>query len=147
MTRVAVVERERPWRKSARVGLSRASRLREFLAGPRNGVSYKWRCRRPQYRNDTFQALHILPSLDGRVRRFWGLVPHEDRLRRPASISHYNVQPMINVYASVYQRDWEAWRRKCGGGKRRKKICRAKNIVIRRQIQTMDSSFLDGCGA
>jgi len=65
-----------------------------------------------------FRRCKILPSLEPARRRDAADSgepgAHEDG-GAPASISHYNVQPMINVYASVYQRDLEAWRRKCGG--------------------------------
>ena len=63
---------------------------------------------------------------------------------RPASISHYNVQPMINVYASVYGRD-------LGGveddvkklvSEAEKALPRGSHIVIRGQVQTMNSSFI-----
>ncbi len=59
---------------------------------------------------------------------------------RPASISHYNVQPMINIYASVDGRDLggvsddvdEAWRAQTEKG-----LPRGSHIVIRGQVETM----------
>jgi multidrug efflux pump subunit AcrB len=68
-------------------------------------------------------------------------------LARPAVVSHYNVQPMINVYSTVNGRD-------LGGvsddvAKLVKKIepelPKGSHIVIRGQVQTMKSSF-EGLG-
>ena len=78
----------------------------DFWLDPRNGVSYSVAVQTPQYRVDSLQALENTPitSAPGQPSRFlaiW-LPPLPSR---PASISHYNVQPMINVYASVDGRD------------------------------------------
>ena len=63
---------------------------------------------------------------------------------RPAVVSHYNVQPVIDVYASTQGRD-------LGGvasdttrcSKPSDSICRAApSIVVRGQVDTMRSSFL-----
>jgi len=63
---------------------------------------------------------------------------------RPAVVNHYNVQRMINVYASVNGRD-------LGGvadqvekivKDAEPKLARGSHIVIRGQVQTMNSSFI-----
>jgi multidrug efflux pump subunit AcrB len=62
----------------------------------------------------------------------------------PAVVSHYNIQPVIDVYASVQGRD-------LGGVARdtrrivadfQKKLPRGSSIVIRGQVETMTSSFV-----
>jgi multidrug efflux pump subunit AcrB len=101
----------------------------------------------PQYRNDTFQALQNTPITGagaGVTPQILGNLVHTKTVARPASISHYNVQPMINVYASVYQRDLGSVAQEVRRlvQEAEKDLPRGSHIVIRGQIQTMDSSFL-----
>src|ERR1700704_5480696 len=79
-----------------------------FWLDPKNGVSYSVAVQTPQYRVDTYQALQNIPvSGSGpnlRPQILANLVT-TSTTARPAVISHYNVQPMINVYSSVDGRD------------------------------------------
>ncbi len=118
-----------------------------FWLDPRNGVSYNVAVQTPQYRNDTFQALQNTPITGagaGVTPQILGNLVHTKTVARPASISHYNVQPMINVYASVYQRDLGSVAQEVRRlvQEAEKDLPRGSHIVIRGQIQTMDSSFL-----
>jgi len=85
-----------------------------FWLDPKNGVSYNIAVQTPQYRLDTFQELQNTPiatstgSAAGRstvTPQILGNLVTTTTVARPASIAHYNVQPMINVYASVSGRD------------------------------------------
>src|SRR5207302_2377483 len=63
---------------------------------------------------------------------------------RPASVSHYNAQPMINVYAAVDGRDLgsvadEVYKRVDA---LQKEVPRGSHVVIRGQVETMRSSFI-----
>src|SRR5712664_2628705 len=118
-----------------------------FWLDTRNGVSYSVAVQTPQYRVDTFQALQNTPITGagaGVTPQILGNLVHTKTVARPASISHYNVQPMINVYASVYQRDLgsvaQEVRRLVHDAE--KDLPRGSHIVIRGQVETMDSSFL-----
>src|ERR1700730_14652924 len=118
-----------------------------FWLDPRNGVSYNVAVQTPQYRVDTFQALQNTPITGagvGVTPQILGNLVHTKTVARPASISHYNVQPMINVYASVYRRDLgsvaQEARKLVRGAE--KDLPRGSHIVIRGQVETMDSSFL-----
>jgi len=77
-----------------------------FLVDPKNGVSYNGRAN-SAVPHDTFQALENTPvsgTGPAPYRKSWepgGKPAH----RSPAIVSHYNVQPMINVYAAVEGRD------------------------------------------
>jgi multidrug efflux pump subunit AcrB len=118
-----------------------------FWLDPKNGVSYNVAVQTPQYRVDTFQALQNTPVTGagvGTTPQILGNLVSTKTVARPASISHYNVQPMINVYASVYQRD-------LGGvaedvdklvKQAEKELPRGSFIVVRGQVATMNSSFL-----
>jgi multidrug efflux pump subunit AcrB len=118
-----------------------------FWLDPKNGVSYNVAVQTPQYKVDTFQALQNTPvtgSTPGSPPQILGNLVTTRNVARPASISHYNVQPMINVYASVYQRDLGSVAddvTKLVNGVE-KDLPRGSHIVIRGQVQTMNSSFI-----
>jgi len=117
-----------------------------FWLDPKNGVSYNVAVQTPQYRMDTFQDLQNTPisgSMPGAQPQILGNLVTTRNVSRPASISHYNVQPMINVYASVYKRD-------LGGveddinklvEEAKKELPRGSHIVVRGQVETMNASF------
>ena len=117
-----------------------------FWLDPRNGVSYNVAVQTPQYRVDSYQALQNTPvtgSLAGAQPQIIGNLARTSTTTRPAVVSHYNVQPMINVYASVSGRD-------LGGVsddlmKKLKDIepelPKGSRMVVRGQVQTMRTSF------
>src|SRR5579883_842296 len=79
-----------------------------FWLDPRNGVEYQVAVQAPQYRIDSYQALQNIPisgSLPGSPPQILQNLVRTQPATRPAEISHYNVQPMINLYASVDGRD------------------------------------------
>jgi multidrug efflux pump subunit AcrB len=118
-----------------------------FWLDPRNGVSYSVAVQTPQYRVDNYQALQNTPvtaSSPGVQPQILGNLVTTSTVARPASIAHYDVQPMINVYASVSGRD-------LGSVSTRvtqlvhdveKELPRGSRIFIRGQVQTMATSFL-----
>jgi len=117
-----------------------------FWLDPKNGVSYNVAVQTPQYRMDTFQALENTPvsgTGPGAVPQILGNLVQASTTARPAIVSHYNVQPMINVYAAVEGRDLGAVSDEVA--KRVKELGsqlpRGSHIVIRGQVQTMKSSF------
>jgi multidrug efflux pump subunit AcrB len=118
-----------------------------FWLDPRNGVSYSVAVQTPQYRMDTFQALQNTPisgSMPGAQPQILGNLVTMKNVARPASISHYNVQPMINIYASVYRRDLGSVEDdvKKLVSETEKSLPRGSHIVIRGQVETMNSSFI-----
>src|SRR5713101_3151659 len=117
-----------------------------FWLDPKNGVSYNVAVQTPQYRMDTFQALQNTPvsgTTPGVRPQILGNLVQASTTARPAVVSHYNVQPMINVYAAVDGRDLGAVSDEVA--KRVKEIGnqlpRGSHIVIRGQVQTMKNSF------
>jgi multidrug efflux pump subunit AcrB len=117
-----------------------------FWLDPKNGVSYNVAVQTPQYRVDSWQALQNTPvngTVAGSATQIVGNLTTTTTTTRPAVVSHYNVQPMINVYAAVNGRD-------LGGvsddvAKLVKdvepQLPKGSHIVIRGQVQTMKSSF------
>ena len=117
-----------------------------FWLDPKNGVEYSVAVQEPQYRVDSYQALQNTPisgSVPGSRPQILGNLVKTSTTARPAEISHYTTQPMINVYAAVDGRD-------LGGvadevEKRvqaiEKDLPKGSHIAIRGQVQTMKSSF------
>ena len=118
-----------------------------FWLDPKNGVSYSVAVQTPQYRVDNYQALQNTPitaRVTGVTPQILGNLVTTTTEARPASISHYNVQPMINVYASVSGRDLgsvaeEVTKRVADI---QKELPRGSRIFIKGQILTMNTSFV-----
>jgi multidrug efflux pump subunit AcrB len=118
-----------------------------FWLDPKNGINYSIAVQTPQYRVNTYQALQNTPvsgSIPGAAPQILGNLVTTSTTARPASISHYNSQPMINVYASVDGRDLggvsdEVFKQVAAI---EKDLPRGSHIVIRGQVQTMRNSFI-----
>jgi CzcA family heavy metal efflux pump len=116
-----------------------------FWLDPRNGVTYQMAVQTPQYKMTTLQQLMNTPVNDpsARAPQVLGNLVQLSPTARPAVVSHYNVQPVIDIYASVSGRD-------LGGVADdvdrilqpfQKQLPRGTEIVVRGQVQTMRSSF------
>jgi multidrug efflux pump subunit AcrB len=117
-----------------------------FWLDPKNGVEYSVAVQEPQYRVDSYQALQNTPisgSMPGSRPQILGNLVTTSTTARPAEISHYTTQPMINVYAAVDGRDLGGV---AGEVEKRvqaieKDLPKGSHIAIRGQVQTMKSSF------
>src|SRR5580700_10855981 len=116
-----------------------------FWLDPKNGVSYSVAVQTPQYRVDNFQALQNTPITGTGPNvppQILANLVATSTVARPASVSHYNVQPMIDVYASVSGSDLGA----VAGQTEKmvkditKELPRGSRIFIRGQVQTMATS-------
>jgi multidrug efflux pump subunit AcrB len=118
-----------------------------FWLDPKNGINYNVAVQTPQYRVDTYQALQNTPvrgSIPGAEPQILGNLVTTSATARPASISHFNAQPMINVYASVDGRDLGAVSDEVFEEVKaiEKDLPRGSHIVVRGQVQTMRNSFI-----
>jgi CzcA family heavy metal efflux pump len=117
-----------------------------FWLDPKNGVDYNVAVQSPQYRVDSYQALENTPvtgTASGTPPQIIGNLVNISTTARQAEISHYNVQPMINVYAAVDGRDLggvsdEVLKRVA---EVRNELPRGSHIEVRGQVQTMRASF------
>jgi multidrug efflux pump subunit AcrB len=117
-----------------------------FWLDPKNGVSYSVAVQTPQYRIDSLQALQNTPVTGASVGvtpQILGNLVTTSTVARPASISHYNVQPMINIYAAVNGRDLGAVAKDVAKltKEAEKQLPRGSHLVTRGQVQTMNTSF------
>lgn len=78
-----------------------------FWLNPTNGVSYAVVAQTPQYRMDTFADLQSLPvtSSTTGAQQILGALATIKRTASPAVVTHYNIAPSFDVYASVQGRD------------------------------------------
>jgi CzcA family heavy metal efflux pump len=120
-----------------------------FWLNPRNGVTYQMAVQAPQYRMTSLQDLMAIPvssqsGSTGQGQELLSNVVQTAPVVRPATVNHYNVQSVIDVYASTQDRDLGAVAAdtdevlKTFDGK----LPRGTSIVVRGQIVTMRSSFI-----
>ena len=117
-----------------------------FWLDPKNGVSYNVAVQSPQYRIDTYQELENTPvtgTTPNKPPQILANLVNITTTARQAEISHYNVQPMINVYAAVDGRDLGAVSDQVL--KRvdaiKNELPRGSHIEVRGQVDTMRNSF------
>ena len=115
-----------------------------FWLNPRNDVTYQVAVQSPQYRMTTMQDLMTIPVTSPHGTELLSNLVQVSPVARPATVNHYNVQPVIDVYASTQDRDLGAVATetykvlKDFDGK----LPRGTNIVVRGQVVTMRSSFI-----
>jgi multidrug efflux pump subunit AcrB len=116
-----------------------------FWLNPKNGVTYNIITQTPQYNIDSLQALSNIPiSGPGTVKTgILGDLASVNRGAERAVISHWNVQPVIDIFGSVQGRDLggvadEVSRITDGS---MKELPKGSRLVVRGQIETMMSSF------
>jgi multidrug efflux pump subunit AcrB len=123
-----------------------------FWLDPKNGVSYPLMAEVPQYDIHSLQTLANIPLTTNRVsvnpQNQLGTLGTMSRSSQQAVVSHYNVQPVLDIFASTQGRD-------LGGvaadvtklvDAARAQLPPGSSIVIRGQVQSMSESFA-GLGA
>ncbi len=117
-----------------------------FWLNPKNGVSYNIVTQTPQYQLDSLQALKNLPVTGsaGQQPQILGALASVKRAVGPVVETHYNVQPVIDIYAAVQDRD-------LGGvsadvkrilAETAGQVPKGGTVVMRGQTETMQSSFI-----
>jgi multidrug efflux pump subunit AcrB len=118
-----------------------------FWVDPRNGVSYSIATQTPQYRANSLQDLVNTPVTGTNPSTPPSLMASLVSVRRGsgmAVVSHYNVAPVIDIFGSVDGRDLGAVSRDINKiiDAQRKQLPRGSRVVIRGQVQTMQSSYI-----
>jgi len=119
-----------------------------FWLNPRNEVTYQVAVQSPQYRITSMHDLMAIPVTSQQGPQLLSNLVQLYPVARPATVNHYNVQPVIDVYASTQDRDLGAV---AADTDRLLKtfeghLPRGTHIVVRGQVATMRSSFF-GLGA
>ncbi len=117
-----------------------------YWLNTKNGVSYAVSVQTPQYRIDTLEGLKNVPiTVPGKSLQLLGGLATMNLGPESAVVTHYNIQPAIDIYAATQGRD-------LGGvtadiqkilDESRADWGRGVRVVMRGQVATMDSSYRD----
>jgi len=119
-----------------------------FWLNPKNEVTYQVAVQSPQYRLTNLQDLLDIPVISQQGPQLMGNLVQMSPVTRPATVNHWNVQPVIDVYASTQDRDLGAVAAETDKVIKTFEghLPRGTHIVVRGQVATMRSSFI-GLGA
>ncbi|MDQ2844046.1 MAG: efflux RND transporter permease subunit, partial [Acidobacteriota bacterium] len=115
-----------------------------FWLNPRNGVSYNIAAESPQYEMDSFQDLRNIPiATSGSAPQILASLATLQRGTGLATVSHYNIAPVIDIFGAVQGTDLGSISRQIDRvvARNRKDLARGSTIVVRGQTETMRSSF------
>jgi len=115
-----------------------------FWLNPRNGVTYQMAVQSPQYRLTDLQDLMAVPVNSQQGAQLLGNLVQSYPAARAATVNHYNVQPVVDVYASTQDRDLGAVASDTDKVLKTfdSQLPRGTHIVVRGQVVTMRSSFI-----
>jgi CzcA family heavy metal efflux pump len=114
-----------------------------FWLNPKNEVTYQMAVQSPQYRMTSMQDLMTIPVTSPQGPQLLSNLVQVYPVSRAATVNHWNVAPVIDVYASTQDRDLGAVATdtdkvlKTFDGH----LPRGTRIVVRGQVATMRSSF------
>ncbi len=114
-----------------------------FWLNPANGVSYPVVVQTPQYRMDSWAQLRNLPVTNGKSDQLLGALATISRSPSDAIVSHYNVEPVIDLYASTQGRDLGAVAADIQKilNDTRADVPKGTEVVLRGQVQTMQTAY------
>jgi CzcA family heavy metal efflux pump len=116
-----------------------------FWLNPENGVTYNIAVQSPQYRVTSFQDLMNIPvnGTQSKAQQVLSNLVTVAPTARPAVVNHYNVMPVIDIFASTQGRDLGAVSRDVSKivNNFSKQLPRGSRFVVRGQVETMRSSF------
>jgi len=120
----------------------------EFWLDPKNGVEYTIATQTPQYRIQSLQDLENVPvTAAGSNARPQILAGVASIVRGVgmATVSHYNIAPVIDIYGSVQGRDLGSVAGEIDKivtqTRQSKRLPRGTEVTVRGQIDTMHSSY------
>ena len=124
-----------------------------FWLNPANGVVYNIAVQTPQYRVDSLDALMRTPvgvpgaanaATGGSQNQLLGNLVTVHPAREQAVVTHYNIQPAVDVYVSVAGRDLGSVAKEVGRAVDglRDQLPRGTTVDMHGQVETMQSSYL-----
>jgi CzcA family heavy metal efflux pump len=116
-----------------------------FWLNTANGVSYPIVAQMPQYRMDTLSDLANVPITSARTDapRYLGGLATITPGPSPGVVSHYNVQPVIDIYGAVQGRDLGAVSTDINRvlEATRKDLPHGSYVTMRGQVETMTNAY------
>ena len=118
-----------------------------FWLNPKNGVSYSIATQTPQYRLDTLQGLENIPLASTNPTARPAILASVASIRRgvgQAVVSHYDIQPVIDIFGSVQGRDLGSVAKELDNivESSQHDLPRGTQLLVRGQIRTMRSSYI-----
>ncbi len=116
-----------------------------FFLNPKNNVSYQMQAQTPEYQMDSLEALQNLPvtPANGGPSQMLGGIAKFSRTQGSAVVTHYNILPTIDLYATTQDRDLGAvaadMQKVIDADS--KYLPRGATVTLRGQIETMKTSF------
>ena len=116
-----------------------------YYLNPDNGVSYSIVMQTPQYQIDSLGALETLPITAGNttVPPILGGIASITRSVSSAVVTQYDIQPMVQIYATPQGRDLGAVAADIRTviADTAKEVPKGSSVVLLGQVQTMNSAF------
>src|ERR1700722_16930705 len=114
-----------------------------FWLNPKNGVSYPIVAQTPQYWVDSLSNLENIPASEGSDKQILGGVATIKRSASNAVVSHYAVQPVIDIYATNNERDLGAVSADIQKilDETAHEVPPGSTVVVRGQVQTMTYAY------
>ena len=136
-----------------------------FWLNPKNGVSYNIYTQSPQYSLESLNGLQSVPltgvgsatpgslnfgtltpaaQMGGKPVQILGNLSSITRGEEMATVTHYNIQPVIDNYGNVERTDLRSVSDKVNEilKKHQNELPRGSQLVVRGQVRTMNSSFI-----
>jgi multidrug efflux pump subunit AcrB len=116
-----------------------------YYLNPDNGVSYSIVMQTPQFQIDSLSALETLPitAASTAIPPILGGIADIKRSISSAVVSQYDIQPMVQIYATPQGRDLGAVAAdiKTVIADTAKEVPKGSSVVLLGQVQTMNSAF------
>jgi len=117
-----------------------------YWLNPKNGVSYPVAVQTPQRDIDTMNGLLAMPvtaSTGAAAPQLLGGLASVDRVPSNALVSHYNVRPVVDLYAAVQDRDLGAVAADLRQVLKEtaKDLPKGASVTLRGQVATMTSAY------
>jgi multidrug efflux pump subunit AcrB len=110
-----------------------------------NGVNYQVAAQTPQYKINTFDAMQRTPitAPSGGVKQLLYNLARLKRNTSPEIESHYDIQPVVDIFASPDRRDLGGFAADIGRiiARTRPTLPRGTTVDLRGQVDTMRTSF------
>jgi multidrug efflux pump subunit AcrB len=118
-----------------------------FWLDPKNGVSYSIATQTPQYRLDTLQSLQNIPITNASSTTQPGILANVAAIDRGVGmgvVSHYDIQPVVDIFGSVQGRDLGAVAHDIDKivNSAKQHLPRGTQLIVRGQIGTMRDSYV-----
>lgn len=117
-----------------------------FWVDPKNNVAYPVVTQAPQYAMNSLQTLRNIPiAVNGKPMQILGGLAKIERSAAPVLISHYNAQPVIDIFASVQDQDLGHVAKEVKKiiSETANNVPKGSSVIARGQMQTQTSAFTE----